>query len=231
MLGFCLNYIRALRHAPHEDVVILEDDLEFSKHWLARLMLGVEEIPLSRYVLSLYSANDLSSPNLHRGDHYRAYPPLRFYGTQAVYYPAAVRLEVVKYIEDNLGRRAGDLLIGEWCRKHGSLYCTQLSLVQHIGVCSTFTEVPHHTAWNYTPEGLHPPIVCRHRAEQMRPEVFRCTSPKLAGLKLVTDFICRECPFRDHPLTTPALCQEGRDYLFPIISELMPARMVEEILE
>jgi len=136
-------------------VVICEDDIEFSKRWLERLSLAIEEIPFSRYVLSLFSATDLSAPSLDRGKHYRAYWPACFYGTQAVYYPSGVRLEIAKYVEDNIERKHGDILIGEWCGKHRCLYNTQLSLVQHIGVCSSMTSVKcRHVAWNYTPEGV-----------------------------------------------------------------------------
>jgi len=274
-VDFCLNYIRALRHQPDDDVVICEDDIEFGKTWLARLSQAVGEIPFSRYVLSLYSANDLSNPSLRRGQHYRLYPSWYFYGTQAIYYPAGVRLEIAKYIEDNIERKPGDVLIGEWCVKHRCLYSAQGSLVQHVGVCSTGLAAFHHTAWNYTPDGVAAPIVCRHRAEAVSPEVHRCTSPKLVGLKLVTDSICRSCHYRNHelngstacgevrllpclrlgqvvdgeqwtvdcgeavyncmhpahPRTTAVQCQSCPDYLFPVITELTPATVVQEMLD
>jgi hypothetical protein len=40
--------------------------------------------------------------------------------------------------------------------------------------------------------------VCRHRGEETSPAVYRCHSPKLVGLKLVTAVICRDCYCRDH---------------------------------
>jgi hypothetical protein len=150
-VNFCLNYIRALRHDHREDVVICEDDIEFSRDWLARLLLAVREIPLAKYVLSLYTAHDLSDQSNERGRHHRAYGARGFWGTQAVFYPGCVRLEIAKYIEDNIERKPGDLLIGEWCAKHECLYMTQGSLVQHMGE-QTSGLGKFHTAWNYVGE-------------------------------------------------------------------------------
>ncbi len=150
-VSFSRNYIRALRHQAGEDVVICEDDIDFSKHWLARLLLAVREIPLAKYVLSLYTANDLSHESWRRGKHHRAYAARYFWGTQAVYYPGCVRLEIAKYIEDNIERKPGDLLIGEWCAKHECLFMTQGSLVQHMGV-ETSGLGKFHSAWNFVGE-------------------------------------------------------------------------------
>jgi hypothetical protein len=148
-VNFCLNYIRALRHEPRNDVVICEDDIEFSRNWLARLLLAVREVPLAKYVLSLYTAHDLSDALYKRGKHYRIYGGRFFWGTQAVFYPACARLEIAKYIEDNIERKPGDLLIGEWCTKHNCLFMTEGSLVQHIGIGTTGLG-KFHSAWNYS---------------------------------------------------------------------------------
>ncbi len=147
-VNFSLNYIRALRHDPNFDAVICEDDIEFSRDWLARLLLAVREVPLAKYVLSLYTAHDLSDPGWARGKHYRAYSAEIFWGTQAVFYPACVRLELAKYIEDGMERKPGDLLIAEWGAKNECLYVTNGSLVQHKGT-QTSVWGNFHTAWNY----------------------------------------------------------------------------------
>src|SRR5262249_38181312 len=112
--------------------------------------LAAWEIPQRRCVLSLYTAHDLSHASLERGKYYRYYPARFFWGTQAVYYPADVRLEIAQYIEENRERRPGDLLLGEWCRARDCLFNTDGSLVQHVGMSSTGLG-RYHRAWNYSP--------------------------------------------------------------------------------
>src|SRR5262245_36078157 len=41
-------------------------------------------------------------------------------------------------------------------------------------------------------------LACRHRGEAISPDVSRCHSPKLIGLKLVTESMCGTCHYRDH---------------------------------
>src|SRR5262249_52502746 len=47
-------------------------------------------------------------------------------------------------------------------------------------------------------------LTCRHRAEAVSPGVHRCGSPKLVGLKLVTEPMCGACHYRDHEPAAPA---------------------------
>ena len=42
------------------------------------------------------------------------------------------------------------------------------------------------------------PLPCRHRGDEVSPAVFRCHSPKLAGLNLITADACSGCYCRDH---------------------------------
>lgn len=45
---------------------------------------------------------------------------------------------------------------------------------------------------------------CRHRGEPTAPDVYRCHSPKLVGLKQVSADVCRDCYCRDHePVPAP----------------------------
>jgi hypothetical protein len=146
-VGFCLNYVRALRFG-FGGVIVLEDDVTVCPDWLSKVDAAVAEIPLERYVLTLYSANDLSHPDFNRGNHYRSYYAPMFYGTQAVYFPETVRYEVADYIYEHRLRTAGDLLIAEWADKNNCLYALQGSVVQHNGHISTGVAGHGHTAWN-----------------------------------------------------------------------------------
>ncbi|WP_020472921.1 hypothetical protein [Zavarzinella formosa] len=47
-------------------------------------------------------------------------------------------------------------------------------------------------------------IACRHRGTLVSPGVHRCESPKLIGLKLVSEAMCGTCHHRDHAPVSPA---------------------------
>src|SRR5580700_5303992 len=53
--------------------------------------------------------------------------------------------------------------------------------------------------------------VCRQRGEETAAGMYRCRSPKLAGLKLVTAETCRACYCRDHDEPGTASWQRGPD--------------------
>lgn len=146
-LGFNDNYVRALRYG-FGDVIILEDDLEFCNNWMQHLHEAIKEIKFERYVLTLYSASNLSAKPLDRGKHYRSYFAPSFFGTQAMYYPESVRYEIADYIQKNTTRKQADLLISEWCHTNNCLYSLQGSVVQHMGSVTTGCASFHHTAWN-----------------------------------------------------------------------------------
>lgn len=146
-IGFCMNYVRALRHG-FGDVVVLEDDLAFCPSWMFHLNNAIQEIKLDRYILTLYSARDLSPAPLNRGEHYRSYFAPSFFGTQAMYYPESVRYELADFIYSNRTRSPGDLLIAEWAHTNNCLYSLQGSVVQHMGVVTTGCAGFHHKAWN-----------------------------------------------------------------------------------
>jgi hypothetical protein len=46
--------------------------------------------------------------------------------------------------------------------------------------------------------------VCRHRGEAVSPGVHRCGSPKLLGLKLVTERMCGDCHYWNHEPVIPS---------------------------
>lgn len=146
-VGFCMNYVRALRFG-FGGVIVLEDDVTVCPDWLEKLNSAVAEIPFERYVLALYSPNNLGHAAFDRGTHYRSYFAGSFYGTQAMYFPESVRYELADYIYANRTRRPGDLLIGEWANKHNCLYALQGSVAQHNGRVTTGVAGSYHRAWN-----------------------------------------------------------------------------------
>jgi hypothetical protein len=145
-VAFCMNYVRALRFG-FGGVVILEDDVTMCPNWLETLQAAVDEIPFERYVLALYSAQNLSTPAFDRGVHYRSYFTGMYYGTQAMYFPESVRYEIADYIYAHRERRPGDLLLGEWANTNNCLYSLQGSVVQHDGRITTGLG-NYHSAWN-----------------------------------------------------------------------------------
>lgn len=146
-VGFCLNYVRALRHG-FGDVVILEDDILLCPKWMEELHKAIAEINLDRYVLALYSPINLSNECFDRGKHYRSYFAPSFFGTQAMYYPESVRYEIADFIYANRYRKPGDLLISEWANTNNCLYALQGSVAQHMGKISTGVAGCDHSAWN-----------------------------------------------------------------------------------
>jgi hypothetical protein len=119
---------------------------------MARTLFAIEEIEqrLTRYILSLYSSQDLSDPAFNRGNWHRSYYAPSFYGTQGVFYPFCVRRPLADYLShpENVERKPGDLLISEWAHENNCLYATQGSLVDHMGEQSTGLG-GYHTAWQF----------------------------------------------------------------------------------
>lgn len=146
-VGFCMNYARALRHG-FGDLVVVEDDIEFCPNWMAHLHEAIKEIKFERYILTLYSASDLSNKAFDRGNNYRSYFAPHFFGTQAMYYPESVRYNLADFVYANRTRMPGDILIAEWANKNNCLYSLQGSVVQHMGVVTTGCAGFHHKAWN-----------------------------------------------------------------------------------
>ena len=150
-LALCLNYERALRHGSG-GVVILEDDVNLCPDWSSRLDSAIKEIPSERYILALYSPVDLSDERLRRGDNHRSYPAADFYGTQAMYYPECVRLEIADFLHER--RRSGyaaDIIIKQWAVANQCLYALSGSVAEHAGnfssIRSDFNSCIH-GAWN-----------------------------------------------------------------------------------
>lgn len=150
-ISFVDNYIRALRHGEG-DVIVCEDDLLFTTYWVERLKAGLIELGTAKrqFVLSLYAPRHPGCKWFHRAKHYRPYRTSRFFGTQAMCFPASVRYELADYMETHRRRLPGDLLISEWCdaRSKPTLFVLSGSIVQHVGSVSTGLGSGRHRAWN-----------------------------------------------------------------------------------
>lgn len=146
--SFTKNYIRALRHGEG-DIFIFEDDIEFSRNWLMRTMFAIKELNNIKFILALYTAQNVGHDSFARGRWYRSYPAKRFYGTQGMFYPKGIRNLVADYLEANITRKPGDLLINELMRREQCLYVTQGSVLQHHGYVTTGLGKKCHKAWNY----------------------------------------------------------------------------------
>jgi hypothetical protein len=150
-VSFVDNYVRALRHGDG-DVIVCEDDLEFAPGWVERLKAGVCELRAyrSRFVLSMYAPWHPGWTWRRSGKHHRPYRTSRFFGTQAMFYPADVRLELADYMEEHRRQKPGDLLISQWCDAHNesTLFLLRGSVVQHVGSVSTGLGSGRHRAWN-----------------------------------------------------------------------------------
>jgi hypothetical protein len=133
------NYWCALAYSG-DDVLILEDDLHFAPNWLDIFTRTRSEIERTAnvYALALYCPHGftLDFPAL-----YGPYPPERFFGTQAMYYPAGVRADLAGYLHEHgvVGDKASyDFLIRDFCIATDTpLFACRRSLVQHTAPFSS----------------------------------------------------------------------------------------------
>ena len=127
---------------PGGGLVVVEDDVVFRDRFLTRLISTVDEIEdvanIRDYALALTTAYDLErEPSFFRGALYCSYGH-PFYGTQAMYYPAAVARNLADFIRERgveAFTKPGDLLVGE---SYGDrMYACAWPLATHIGRVST----------------------------------------------------------------------------------------------
>jgi GR25 family glycosyltransferase involved in LPS biosynthesis len=122
-------------------LLIFEDDVIVARGWETRLHDTVRELEVTNqggFVLALYTAYPFTPA---QGHFYAPYPAKRFFGTQAMYYPEAIRRGFSEYLRANGVDRhvlPYDLLLRAYVQSHGiSLYATVPSLAQHVGEIST----------------------------------------------------------------------------------------------
>ncbi len=143
----CWNYWRCLWLGPKtpdaDGLVIFEDDVMPAIGWEERFYETIDQIEAvceGRYVLALYSPRRLSrTPNSRT--YFVRYPTQRFYGTQAIYFPEAVREEFMRFMRVfgvNTMKHPYDILL-RWYLVNGyiPLFAAKPCLFQHVGEIST----------------------------------------------------------------------------------------------
>ena len=98
------NYIAALRFAPGHDLLLVEDDILFTRNLKEKLATCIKAIPVSRYVLSLYAPFRLSERPVEQVD------PNRWYGTAGMYFPELVRQQIACFMESELEAKRSRLV-------------------------------------------------------------------------------------------------------------------------
>jgi hypothetical protein len=144
---FCLNYYRCLTVPPADcrGICICEDDVIFQDGFIDKMLSAVNEMEethkLTKYLLDLYLPDGLlPEPSFRCGPYCAKYQAPSFYGTQCMYYPRPVVLELAQFVHEHgvsNYRVEGDMLVREYAIATDGLYGTVRSLVQHIGFIST----------------------------------------------------------------------------------------------
>lgn len=117
-------------------VLVLEDDLKFSKTWMKTVSRTVDEIVSlygRRWLLSLYSPNTKEPLEASRaGSRWLSRPYEGFYGSQAILYPLGVRDEYLAYLTAKPLHNPHDLNLPVVMKDlHIPILTTAPCLVQH----------------------------------------------------------------------------------------------------
>lgn len=104
---FCLNYYRCLTVPPADckGICICEDDVIFQDGFIEKMLAAVNEMEqthrLTKYMLDLYLPDGLlPEPSFRWGQYYAKYHATSFYGTQCMFYPRPVVLELARFIHE-----------------------------------------------------------------------------------------------------------------------------------
>ena len=147
---FNRNYLRCLQRADERGVVVLEDDIVLRPSWFACLQEAISELEsrvAGPYVLALYYSRVGLAP---RGRAFCSYIASTFYGTQALYFPAASAVGFAEFLQQHLvGLGSADMVLRAWCMEHQNLYATTRALAQHMGIVTTGLAGHMHQAWNF----------------------------------------------------------------------------------
>jgi hypothetical protein len=135
------NYIRALQRNLGHDLLLVEDDILFTRNLNEKLAACIKAIPVSKFILSLYAPFQLSQLPIEQVD------PNRWYGTAGMYFPAGIRMRLADFMLTELraksSRLVQDLCIQRFCEATGTpLFVCNPNLVQHVGRDSSGTTPP-----------------------------------------------------------------------------------------
>lgn len=121
------------------DTVISEDDVVFTRNVASKLSGCIKAVPVSRYILTLYSLHKLEDKPIEHINH------RKWSGSQAVYIPESVAEDLMFHFSEKLKSEFAidyttDLAIQSFCEEWNvPLFCCNPNLVQHIGKKSTLS--------------------------------------------------------------------------------------------
>ena len=142
------NYWRALSIGRSrlfsKGLVVLEDDVIPASGWehrLYRVMEQVETFQPGPYILALYAPEGAQLSEPENGRLFVSYPASSFFGSQAIYYPEAVRQGFSMYLHENALVTFSypyDFLISDYAQQEKvPMFAAIPCLFQHIGEVST----------------------------------------------------------------------------------------------
>ena len=121
------------------DTVIAEDDVVFTRNVASKLSECIKAVPVSRYILTLYSQSRLEDKPVEHINH------RKWSGAQAVYIPESVSEDLMYHFSEKLKSEFAidyttDFAIQSFCEEWNvPLFCCNPNLVQHIGKKSTLS--------------------------------------------------------------------------------------------
>lgn len=128
------NFMVALSMGARKGpLVVSEDDVLFTRNVASKLSDCIKAVPVSRYILTLYSLHKLEDYPVEHINH------RKWAGSQAVYIPKSVESDLVDHFMDKLKSEFAidfttDLAIQSFCEEWNvPLFCCNPNLVQHIG--------------------------------------------------------------------------------------------------
>ncbi len=134
------NFLRSLTTDGMDGpLVIAEDDVLFTRNVAAKLSECIKAVPVSRYILTLYSPSKLEDKPV---EHIK---PRSSAGAQAVYIPKSVESDLMDHFIEKLHSEFAidyttDIAIHSFCEEWNvPLFCCNPNLVQHIGKKSTLS--------------------------------------------------------------------------------------------
>ena len=130
-------------------ILLIEDDIIFCKNWKKRFdttILELEILYKENFILSLFTNLPLCNENNIPDSHYLPIPKNRFRGTQGMYYPNKIRLELINFFNNYDKNKIipYDLIIKQYLidNPNINIFSTLPCLVQHIGKKSSWHPSP-----------------------------------------------------------------------------------------